>query len=671
MQKRTRKYRLFGNVAYMFGAALIIASLLVNAIPPRAVSAHHPQLSGQVACQPDGTKLVTWTINNWSGTSLAMTITGINRSIGVSVGTVVQTSVQGTETFPGNAHGNVTLTVSGSWPNDATGTTSRNLNLGGNTCPQPPPPPPVDVCPNIEGNQASVPEGMELDEQGNCVPIPPPPPVDVCPNIEGNQASVPEGMELDEQGNCVLIPPPPPDNNYQLNLSHIACVDDQVEIHFVLLFVPNDITPGTLTYTYGTITPGPKTGNTWHYYDYQPDGYYDIQSASVEVDGVTVTLHNPGEYADDYQCGTPPPERITICYDNVTMTVNVDDLDQYPGYTEGECPPPAPAAIVNCFSLEDSEFRLTVTNNGAPGEIGYSTNLDATIHSLGSFANGESKSLEVPGNASTVYLYGKPGGGDWGSAVSVSLDKSQVPTCEEDPIALTFFCTDDEENPSGWLVENLNNFDITITWEIDGGPSSGGGIFIPIGGSYSFSTPYYPGAMRVYVDGILLAQGFAETCEPELLDLSVVGICVSPTSTNHGWQVSNPNSYQVEFEWRVNGSLLAGLLNVGANSTTSFQTPKSEGSIMMVYVGGALHDEANAVVTCVGGPPPELPPPPVVNLVPPTGGDPVLIPVTGIGDGDLSDMLPGAFINFGLVFFGLGMVLHGMARRRDGDVQAI
>ena len=40
-------------------------------------------------------------------------------------------------------------------------------------------PPPTDVCPNIDGNQAEVPEGMVKDEQGDCVT--PPPPTDVCP----------------------------------------------------------------------------------------------------------------------------------------------------------------------------------------------------------------------------------------------------------------------------------------------------------------------------------------------------------------------------------------------------------------------------------------------------------------------------------------------------------
>jgi hypothetical protein len=87
--------------------------------------------------------------------------------------------------------------------------------------PRPTPPPGEDACPNLEGIQERVPQGMELDEEGNCVPCPPPPscetnpelcppPVDVCPNVEGVQETLPEGYYLAGDGNCYQIPPPPP-----------------------------------------------------------------------------------------------------------------------------------------------------------------------------------------------------------------------------------------------------------------------------------------------------------------------------------------------------------------------------------------------------------------------------------------------------------------------------
>ena len=45
--------------------------------------------------------------------------------------------------------------------------------------------PPVDMCPNIDGVQAGVPPGMEVDENGDCVVVAPP--EDVCPDIPGDQ----------------------------------------------------------------------------------------------------------------------------------------------------------------------------------------------------------------------------------------------------------------------------------------------------------------------------------------------------------------------------------------------------------------------------------------------------------------------------------------------------
>ena len=79
------------------------------------------------------------------------------------------------------------------WPQDQL----ANYRLGGNkSCT---PPPPADVCPNIPGNQATIPDGMVKDDNGNCVTEQ----VDVCPNIDGMQTEVPDGMVKNAAGNCV------------------------------------------------------------------------------------------------------------------------------------------------------------------------------------------------------------------------------------------------------------------------------------------------------------------------------------------------------------------------------------------------------------------------------------------------------------------------------------
>jgi hypothetical protein len=98
-----------------------------------------------------------------------------------------------------------------------------------------------------------------------------------------------------------------------LNLSHIECTaDGHVNAHFVLLFA-GSATPGAITGTYNGGSFGPvladkSSGNVWHYNVPLPAGEIDILSATVVAKGQVVTLHNPSEYAGDYECGPEKPE---------------------------------------------------------------------------------------------------------------------------------------------------------------------------------------------------------------------------------------------------------------------------------------------------------------------------------------------------------------------------
>lgn len=71
---------------------------------------------------------------------------------------------------------------------------------------------PIDVCPNLPGNQATLPDGYQFSSYGfteedeeeyeyetpYCVPIP----VDACPNIDGFQEEVPSGL-VSQNGQCI------------------------------------------------------------------------------------------------------------------------------------------------------------------------------------------------------------------------------------------------------------------------------------------------------------------------------------------------------------------------------------------------------------------------------------------------------------------------------------
>ncbi len=100
----------------------------------------------------------------------------------------------------------------------------------------------------------------------------------------------------------------------RLNLSSIECVDtDLAEVHFVVVNLPDGVTPGELTFTgyiggvFGTYTIATydkETGNVFHYSYFGGSGYYEIQSGSVMLsDGSTLELANPYEYSGNYDCG--------------------------------------------------------------------------------------------------------------------------------------------------------------------------------------------------------------------------------------------------------------------------------------------------------------------------------------------------------------------------------
>ena len=81
-----------------------------------------------------------------------------------------------------------------------------------NGCSLPTPPPPTDVCANIDGDQAEVPEGYTEDD-GECTP---PEVIDVCTNIDGDQSEVPEGYTEDD-GECS----PPDDDDVCTNIDGV------------------------------------------------------------------------------------------------------------------------------------------------------------------------------------------------------------------------------------------------------------------------------------------------------------------------------------------------------------------------------------------------------------------------------------------------------------------
>ncbi len=152
-----------------------------------------------------------------------------------------------------------------------------------------------------------------------------------------------------------------------------------------------------------------------------------------------------------------------------------------------------------------------------------------------------------------------------------------------------------------------------------------------------------------------------------LFNLTLTSLCAANPAAKDAWNVTNENNYTVGFEYSLDGGV-AGTGSVDGNATTTFDTPISgRGTgVMSLYAHGNLQDTATAAVGCNNPPPPgPTPEPTLVPLIPGTaGGSPILIPVTGVDMGVIGRTLPRTLFGLSFSFFGLGLVLNGLARRQ-------
>ena len=228
--------------------------------------------------------------------------------------------------------------------------------------------PPVDLCPNIAGTQTTVPAGMALDTNGNCVT---PPVVDLCTNIAGNQTTVPVGMVKDTPGdtpgNCTI---PPVDL-----CSNIAGNQTTVPVGMVKDTTGN--TPGNCTtpppvITYAWVSgswsscPTAASGSSWQDLTY-PDGQprqtcSDWLSANGPKQNRTVVCKSStGQTVADSFCTDPKPATMQACpIDTNMFRVPKDHIYMYWGPTYGTAYYPTSDTVGSCvYKVSKPGFMQT------------------------------------------------------------------------------------------------------------------------------------------------------------------------------------------------------------------------------------------------------------------------------------------------------------------------
>ncbi len=113
-------------------------ALLIVVVMASPAWAHHPLLSGETVCT-NGDHVVTWTIGNvTTSVSLTMTIASATAAIGATPYDVTGYSptvepngptTTATTIVPGDVTGTITLTVTGTWPDEVTETRTASVTL--------------------------------------------------------------------------------------------------------------------------------------------------------------------------------------------------------------------------------------------------------------------------------------------------------------------------------------------------------------------------------------------------------------------------------------------------------------------------------------------------------------------------------------------------------------
>jgi len=152
-----------------------------------------------------------------------------------------------------------------------------------------PPPSSTDLCPNLEGNQASVPGGLVKDEHGNCVtPTPPPPTVksDEFMDVRVIKEATPQVGLVNGQAEIsytVLV------RNDGPNQAHNVVVTDAAPggVTFLAVTQPVNgsctVTPALLSCSLGTLGPGVERSIVLTARVTQPGTY--VNSATATGDG--------------------------------------------------------------------------------------------------------------------------------------------------------------------------------------------------------------------------------------------------------------------------------------------------------------------------------------------------------------------------------------------------
>jgi hypothetical protein len=367
------------------------------------------------------------------------------------------------------------------------------------------------------------------------------------------------------------------------------------------------------------------------------------------------------------------------------------------------CPPPPVTGTVDLSlvcGFPGSDYTFRVQNNMNVTKA-YQLAVQGEAELItGTLAPGESEIHSVARGGdkqATLYIDGSP-------VASVTADEENS-VCL-DNLALSYVCTD-----GGILysVTNPNNFTIEFSALLDGNPAGTGSVDANTTTSFLFSNSGQHTVSVIWSHDIFTNNSSGIITNPitcvdpgEFLPLLLSYAC---SGEGLEWTVTNPNSFAVEFDWRVLEEQVVSVGKIGSGLAAPVAVPSgtetvdANGSLMFYFSGQDavdvevryLADQEEVIIVesseedvCKEPPsePPTEPPPnnpPTDNPLPPAPPQPpqvfvpqpeiaavpeVLIPVTGVDLANLNGLglVRELAFNIGAVVLGLALVLEALRK---------
>jgi uncharacterized protein YcfL len=239
-----------------------------------------------------------------------------------------------------------------------------------------------------------------------------------------------------------------------------------------------------------------------------------------------------------------------------------------------------------CTDSEDDLAKFRVTNNNA-GQVTvdydvYGTDQNGTLTLNASETKHFTVETNDDGEATARLLYD-------GEVVETKASNTQD-DCDlgddGEDVRLVAICTDGEDGLAQFRVDNMNDREITVSYDVAGGDASGE---LTLNAS---ETKYFtvetneegPTTARLFYDGEQVdvkASNTNSECdlgEPNVdsEDISLTAICSDGEDGLSQFRVTNDNDAPVTVEYQKYGSDVTGELTVEANSETFFTVPTNE-----------------------------------------------------------------------------------------------